>query len=46
MGVRRGGQGPLDFESFRKKKVVFFVLIGKKQISPLLAPWKKFGKIP
>jgi len=37
-----GGKGralaPLDFEIFSKKKVVFLVLSGKSQISPLLAP--------
>jgi len=45
-GVRRGGRealAPLDFENFSKKKVVFLVLSGKKQILPLLAsPLEKF----
>jgi len=48
MCVGRGGRGPwppLDFEIF-SKKVIFLVLSGKKQISPLLVPlWKNFGKI-
>jgi len=44
-GRRRGGvKAPLDFENFRKK-VVFLISGGKKQLSPLLAPpWKNFGK--
>jgi len=48
-GRRKEGQWAKesqDFENFRKK-VVFVVSSGKKQISPLLAPhWRKFGKIP
>jgi len=45
MGVGGGGvKAPLDFENFRKK-VVFLISGGKKQLSPLLAPpWKNFGK--
>jgi len=50
MGIRRGGRGglgPLCILKFLAKKVVFLVLSGKKQISPLLVtPWIKFGKIP
>jgi len=34
----RGALAILDFEIFSKKKVVFLVLSGKKQISPLLPP--------
>jgi len=43
---QRGPWPPLYFEILAKK-VVFLVLSGKKQISPLLVtPWIKFGKIP
>jgi len=44
-----GGQRPLVPPWILKistKKVIFLILSGKKQISPLLAPWKNFGKIP
>jgi len=37
-GGKGGALAPLDFEIFSKKKVVFLVLSGKSQISPLLAP--------
>jgi len=49
MGAGKGGRnglGPLDYENFSKKMVVFLVSSGKK-ISPLLAPpLGKFGKNP
>jgi len=48
MEVGRGHGGPrppMDFEIFIKN-VVFSVLSGKKQISPLLAPLEKFWKTP
>jgi len=40
MGVRRGGRGALSpwILTFSAKKVVFFVLSGKNQISSLLPP--------
>jgi len=41
MGVGRGH----EFENFSKKKAVFLVSSGKKQISPLLIPVEKLGKI-
>jgi len=47
-GVGKGGReglDPLDFENF-SKRMVFLVSSGKKQTSPLLAPPRKFGKIP
>jgi len=47
---RKGGQrGPcptLDFEIISKKGCFFAISRGKKQISPLLAPWKKFWENP
>jgi len=49
MDVGRGVRGlaPLWILKFLGKKVVFLVLSGKKQISPLCTPpWKNFGKIP
>jgi len=50
MGVGRKGQGgskpPLDFEIFRIKKIVFLVLSGKNQTSPLWSPLEKFKKNP
>jgi len=50
MGVGRGAGGALASLWILKllaKKVVFSILRGKKQISPLLAPpGKIFGKIP
>jgi len=46
MGVGRGGLAPSWISKFSVKKVVLLVLSGKKEISPLLAPWKNFGKIP
>jgi len=44
---KEGGKGPLDCEYFRKK-VVFFVSSGKKQILPLLPPptYKNYWKNP
>jgi len=46
---RRKGAGGISpwILKYLAKNVVFVVLSGKKQISPLLATiWKKFGKIP
>jgi len=45
MGVGRGPWPPWML-TFLAKYIVFLVLSGKKQFSPLLAPhWKNFGKI-
>jgi len=50
MGVGKGRQGrpwsPPGFLKFQQKKVDFLVSKGKKQISPLLPPYKNFGKFP
>jgi len=40
---RQRGEIPVDFEIFRKK-VVFVVSLGKKQILPLLFPLEKVSK--
>jgi len=46
MGVGRWGVGPRPhlILKFSAKKVVFLVLSGKNQISPLLAPLEKYRK--
>jgi len=46
MDVRRGGRGDLDPRILKMSanKVVFYFPVGKK-ISPLLPPYKNFGKI-
>jgi len=47
MGIGRGASAPPRFFNFQQKKVVFLVLRGGNQISPLLAiPVKNIGKIP
>jgi len=47
MGIGRGGgaRNALDYESF-SKKCCFFSFEWEKQISPLLAPWKKSSRRP
>ena len=48
MGVGREARGPRLpwILKLLAKKVVFSISRGKNQSSPLLAPWKNFGKIP
>ena len=47
VGRGKGGLVPLWILKISAKLVLFFVSVGKKQISPLLAPppWKSFGKV-
>jgi len=48
MGVGRGGRGAIPpwILKLLAKMVVFSILRGKKQISPLFPPWKKIWENP
>jgi len=46
VGGETGGAWPPWILKISAKKVVFLVSSGRKQTSPLLAPYKIFGKIP